>query len=75
MGLSDQNIGSIIILTGVLMVLAGIIIWYGGFSWFGNLPGDIRIVRENMRIYIPITSMLLISILLTILLNLLRKFF
>ena len=36
--------------------------WAGGLSWFGHLPGDIRIERENVRIYIPVMSMLLISV-------------
>lgn len=40
------------------------------FSWFGNLPGDIRIEGENSRVYIPITSMILVSVGLTVIVNL-----
>lgn len=40
------------------------------FSWFGNLPGDIRIEGENSRVYIPITSMILVSVALTLVVNL-----
>ena len=47
--------------------------WAGGFAWFGRLPGDIRIERETVHIYIPIVSMLLVSLVLTLLLNLLRR--
>ena len=42
-------------------------------SWFGRLPGDIRIDSGDTKIFIPITSMLVISILLTILVNLFRR--
>ncbi len=45
----------------------------GALSWFGKLPGDINIQRGSTRIYIPFTSMLLISVVLTLLVNLLRR--
>lgn len=45
----------------------------GALSWFGKLPGDINIQRGGTRIYIPFTSMLLISVVLTLLVNLLRR--
>jgi hypothetical protein len=50
-------------------------VWWGAFGWFGHLPGDIRIERENARVYVPIVSMLVISVVLTILLNLISRFF
>ena len=43
------------------------------FSWFGRLPGDIRIEHEHSKVFIPITSMVIISIVLTVILNLLRQ--
>lgn len=43
------------------------------FSWFGRLPGDVRIESERVRIFFPITSMVVVSIVLTLLLNLLRR--
>jgi hypothetical protein len=42
-------------------------------SWFGRLPGDIRIERPHTRIYVPITSMLLVSVVLSLLVTLLRR--
>jgi hypothetical protein len=42
-------------------------------SWFGRLPGDIRIDNGDTKIFIPITSMLVISIVLTIVVNLFRR--
>jgi len=63
------------ILTGLLLVGIGIILQYAPWllNWFGRLPGDIRYEGENSRIFIPITSSILISIILSILINLLRR--
>jgi len=62
------------IIAGIILIAIGLILWLapGLFSWFGKLPGDIRIEKENTRVFIPITSMLLISIILTLLINLIR---
>ncbi len=72
-----QPIGKTIVVLGVILVLVGLVVWLAGdkFSWFGHLPGDIRVERKNMRFYAPITSMILLSILLSLLLWLFRKFF
>jgi hypothetical protein len=44
------------------------------FGWFGNLPGDIRIESENTSVFIPITSMIVVSVGLTLLINAVRWF-
>jgi hypothetical protein len=61
-----------IILIGLILIVTGIILLYFPklFYWFGNLPGDIKITRENSRLYIPFASMILISVFLTVLFNL-----
>jgi len=56
---------------GVVVVLVGLLVWTGAFAWFGRLPGDLRIERENLRVFIPFGSMLLI----TLILNLARRLF
>ena len=63
------------ILTGLLFLVIGIALQYAPwlFHWFGRLPGDIRYEGENSRVFIPITSSILISIILSILINLLRR--
>jgi hypothetical protein len=53
---------------GIILVAAGLLAWAGLLSWLGHLPGDIRIVSGSTRIYIPITSMLLVSLALNALL-------
>ncbi len=67
--------GLIIVGIGVVLVVIGLLVASGAFSWFGRLPGDLRIKGENTRVYVPITSMLLVSVALTVVLNLLRRFF
>ena len=47
---------------GLVLLCVGLLTWTGALSWLGNLPGDIRIEGENTRVYIPITSMLLVSL-------------
>jgi hypothetical protein len=66
-----------IVLTGVIIVVIGLIFMFFGdkLHWLGKLPGDIRIENENMKFYAPITTMMMISILLSLLLFFLRKFF
>jgi hypothetical protein len=56
-------------------VLAGIVIYFfhDRLHWFGRLPGDIRVERENFRFYFPITTMILLSILLTIIIRIIRR--
>lgn len=72
-----RNVGPLIVAGGVIVVAVGVLAWMGGLSWIGRLPGDIRIERPTLRIYIPVVSMLLISIVastvLTVLLWLFRR--
>ena len=68
-----RELGPWLVGLGILVVLIGVLAWTGALSWFGRLPGDIRISGERGRVYIPITSMLLVSLVLTILLSLLRR--
>ncbi len=69
--------GKVIIITGIILVVAGLIIYFAGnrFAWFGHLPGDIRIEKENMRLYFPITTMLLLSIVASVVFWLIKKLF
>jgi hypothetical protein len=72
-----QQLGKILILTGLLLIVAGAVLWLlpGRMGWFGHLPGDIRIRRENFAFYFPLTSMLLVSAGISILLWLIGKIF
>ncbi|MGK7296028.1 MAG: DUF2905 domain-containing protein [Candidatus Wenzhouxiangella sp. M2_3B_020] len=62
---------ALIILGLALAALGALLYWFpNAFSWFGRLPGDIRIERESGGFYFPIVSMLIVSIVLTIVVNL-----
>jgi hypothetical protein len=67
--------GTILIALGVGLILVGLLIWSGSLSWFGRLPGDIRIERETVRVYVPIVSMLVVSLVVSLVLYLARRFF
>ena len=61
---------------GVFVVLAGVMIYFfhDRMNWIGRLPGDIRIEKENFRFYFPITTMIIFSLLLTLVIQLIKKF-
>ncbi|MFN2564159.1 MAG: DUF2905 domain-containing protein [Gemmatimonadaceae bacterium] len=65
--------GLIIVAAGVILVVIGLLAWSGALSWFGRLPGDIRVERPNARFYAPITSMLVISVALSLIAALIRR--
>jgi hypothetical protein len=67
--------GPLLVGAGMVMIVVGLLVWSGGLAWFGRLPGDIRIERETLRIYVPIVSMLLVSAVLSFVLYLVRRFF
>jgi Protein of unknown function (DUF2905) len=70
-----RSVGLLIAVIGAAAVIVGLLLASGALGWFGRLPGDIRIETENVRIYVPITSMLLVSAALTIAVALARRFF
>jgi NAD/NADP transhydrogenase beta subunit len=67
--------GPMLVALGVGLILIGLLFWSGSMSWFGRLPGDIRIERDSVRIYVPIVSMLLVSVVVSLVLYLVRWFF
>ena len=69
----ERSWGLLIVIAGILLVVVGVLVWSGALSWFGKLPGDIRIERPGVRVYVPIVSMLLASIVLSLLLALWRN--
>lgn len=71
----NRNVGLAIVLAGGGLVVLGLLIYSGVLSWFGRLPGDIRYEGEHTRVYIPIISSLLLSVILSLLFYLLRRFF
>jgi glycerol uptake facilitator-like aquaporin len=64
--------GKMIALIGFVLVLIGLAVSYAPWliNWFGRLPSDIRIQNEKSFVFIPIVSMLIVSIILTLIINL-----
>jgi len=71
---AGSGAGPMLVAMGIVLILIGLLFWSGSLSWFGRLPGDIRIERDSVRIYIPLASMLLVSIVLSLVLYLVRRF-
>jgi hypothetical protein len=71
---ADRTAGLVIIAGGLVAVTVGLLVYFGAFSWFGRLPGDLRIEGQSTRVFIPFTSMLLLSLGLSALLYLVRRF-
>ena len=67
--------GPLLIALGVGLILIGLLLWSGSLSWFGRLPGDIRVERETVRVYLPIASMIVVSLLVSLALYLIRRLF
>ncbi len=65
----------LLITAGLLLLGPGLVLAYAPWlvSWFGRLPGDIRIEGERGRLFIPVTSMVLVSLVVNVLLALLRR--
>ncbi len=71
--MDSEGLGRLLIVAGVVAIAIGLLVRTGALGWFGNLPGDIRIESERTRVFIPITSMLIVSVTLSLLLSLLRR--
>jgi len=73
----NSDTGKYIIIAGVMIVLVGVIIYFfhDKLNWIGRLPGDIRIEKENFRFYFPITTMIIFSLVITVIIQLIKRIF
>ena len=69
-----SSLGLMLVAIGGVLIVVGLLVGSGALSWLGRLPGDIRVERTNVRLYVPITSMLLLSVVLSVVLAILRRF-
>lgn len=64
-----------LIISGIILIVVGILLqvapWL--FNWFGRLPGDIRIESERSRVYVPIVSMIILSVVLSVIISFFRR--
>jgi hypothetical protein len=68
-----RSAGIPFIIAGAAILIIGVLVMTGGLSWFGHLPGDIRVEKPNARVYIPIGSCLLISLVLSLIAYVIRR--
>lgn len=73
--------GKMVVIAGLVTVGFGLLLMASGktgswnlFNWFGNLPLDLKIEKDNFRLYFPIGSSVLLSLLLSLILYLFTKF-
>lgn len=62
--------GRWLIVAGSVLILIGLLVHFGLLNWFGRLPGDIRIESGRTRVFIPLTSMLIVSVVLSLVVQL-----
>ena len=73
--MGTQSLGKLLIVLGGVVILLGLVLYFGkNLSFLGRLPGDIRIERPNLTIYFPITSCILLSLLLSAIFYLISRF-
>lgn len=72
----NNETGKHIIIIGAFIIIIGVIIYFfhDKLHWIGRLPGDIRVEKENFRFYFPITTMIILSILITIIIKVIKRF-
>ena len=70
----NSGIGNWLMLLGIVLLLVGLAMKSGLLGWFSALPGDIAIKRDGFRFYLPIASMIVISVVLSLLFSLIRRF-
>jgi len=73
----NADTGKYVIVTGSIIVLLGVIIYFfhDKLNWIGRLPGDIRIEKENFKFYFPVMTMIIFSLAITIIIQIIRRFF
>ncbi|HEY1122518.1 MAG TPA: DUF2905 domain-containing protein [Haloferula sp.] len=74
-----ENAGRMLVFAGLGLAVIGAVLWFAGgrgwLSWLGRLPGDIRMEGERGGFYFPVVTCLLVSVALSGVLALIRKFF
>jgi hypothetical protein len=71
-----SSLGRWLVVFGVLLVVFGIVLMFSDrIPWLGRLPGDIVVQRDGVTVFIPIATMIVVSVVLTAVLNLAARLF
>lgn len=69
-----DSLGRLLLIFGAVLIVLGLLFTFSGkIPWIGRLPGDIRIERDNFSFYFPVATCVILSVILTLLLNLLGR--
>ena len=69
-----DSVARVLIVAGLVLVAAGLLLYLGpNMPWLGRLPGDIRVERPNFRFYAPLTTSIIISVVLSLVLWLVTR--
>ena len=73
----NSETGKWIIAIGLFIVILGVVVYFfhGKLHWIGRLPGDIRIEKENFKFYFPIVTMIIFSLVITLIIQLIKRLF
>lgn len=71
--MSHSTMGLLLVGIGLALALVGLLVWSGALGWFGRLPGDLHFEGERTTVYIPLASMIVLSIVATLVLHILRR--
>lgn len=73
----NSDTGKYLMIGGLLLLVVGLVVYFfhDKLHWIGRLPGDIRIEKENFRFYFPLVTMIIISVLVTVIINIIRRLF
>ena len=71
----NSETGKWVIVIGLFIIVAGVIIYFfhDKLHWIGRLPGDIRVEKENFRFYFPLTTMIIFSVVITLIINMIKR--
>lgn len=69
-----RQLGGIFILAGIIFLVLGILMVGGGLAWLGKLPGDIRITKQGFGFFFPLTTSIILSIVISLVVYLFRIF-
>ena len=65
-------IAKILIFSGIILIVCGVLWHFGLLGWLGKLPGDIRIEKENFKFYFPLTTCVLLSLLVSLIFKIIQ---
>lgn len=68
-----RSFGGALVFAGIVLAVIGVLVWTGALTWFGRLPGNMRMERGSVRVYFPLASMLVVSVVISVLAYLLRR--